>query len=96
MKYWVQYLTLSTGYIEGTIPPRFAEPTLIDACGDTGVIVLDGRNSKETMRRDALRQAQRLAHWRRYPAYVICQGPRLFEETRRSSPTAINYPVQTN
>lgn len=92
MKYWVQYLQLDTGYVPGTIPPQFRRQGLTDACGDTAVIVLDGRNSQETMREDALRQAQRLAHWKRYPAYVICQGPRLFDETRRTRPTPIIYP----
>jgi len=96
MRYWVQFLQHSTGYIPGTIPPQFGKPELIDAPGDRAVLILDGRNGQETMRRDALRQAQRMEHWQRYPAFVLCSGPRLFEETRRTAPETIIYPVNIN
>ena len=93
MKYWVQYLAMSTGYIPGTIPPQFGKPELIDACGDTGVFVLDGRNSYQTMLADARNRAQRLEHWRKYPAFVICKGPRFFEETQRGAINHLSYPI---
>lgn len=96
MKYWVQFLTESTGYIEGTIPPKFGKPQLIDACGDTGVFILDGRNSEETMIRDAKRQAQRMQHWKQYKGFQLVTGPRLFEESRRSQVYPLTYPIQTN
>ena len=89
MRYWVQFLQHSTGYIPGTVPPQFGKPELIDATGDRAVLILDGRNGQETMRRDALRQAQPMLH-------VLCSGPRLFEEMRRTAPETITYPVNIN
>lgn len=83
MKYWVQFLQKPVSPATG----------LIDACGDRGVFVLDGRNSELTMHRDALRAAQRLEHWQRWPAYVLCCGPRLFDEHKRTAPVHITYPV---
>lgn len=96
MKYWVQFLDWSTGYVAGSIPPRFEESAkkLIDVCGDTGVFILDGRNSSETMHRDAMRRAQRLEHWRKYAAFQIVTGPRLFEEKRRGPVHHLTYPIQ--
>lgn len=93
MRYWVQFLQESSGYIPGTIPPQFGEKKLIDACGDSGVFILDGRNSSETMRQDALKRAQRLQHWRKYPAFRICSGPRLFDEKQSGPIHKITYPV---
>ena len=93
MRYWVQFLQHSTGYIPGTVPPRFGKPELIDATGDRAVLVLDGRNAQETMRRDALRQAQRMEHWQKYPAFQLCKGDRLFNETKRGPVQRIVYPV---
>lgn len=86
MKYWVQFLT----------PSATDKTQLVDALGDTGVFILDGRNSSETMRRDALRRAQCLEHWKKYAAYRIVSGPRLFEEKRRGPVHTITYPVQTS
>lgn len=95
-RYWVQFLQQSTGYVEGSIPPRFEESAkrLIDAPGSDGVFILDGRNSAETMRRDALKRAQRLEHWKRFAGFQIVTGPRLFEETRRGPIHTLSYPVQ--
>lgn len=44
MKY-AQFFTMSTGYIAGTIPPRFDAANMrpIEACGSDGVHILDGR-----------------------------------------------------
>ncbi len=49
MKY-IQLLGLSTGYVEGTIPPRFINSNIkaIDMLGTSSRIVLDGRYSLET------------------------------------------------
>ncbi len=93
MKYWVQFLTLSTGYIAGSIPPKFGKPELIDACGDMAVFILDGRNSQETMRADAMKRAQQLEHWLQYPAFQIVTGPRLFDEKRRGPVHTLTYPI---
>jgi len=45
MKTYAQFFTYSTGYIAGTIPPKFddAHKRLIEACGDRGVIQIDSR-----------------------------------------------------
>ena len=42
---YVQFFTMSTGYVAGTIPPRFdaANRQPIEACGSDGVHILDGR-----------------------------------------------------
>lgn len=40
---YAQFYQMSTGYIPGSIPPKFGEPRLIEASGDRSVIVLDGR-----------------------------------------------------
>ena len=93
MRYWVQFLQESTGYIAGTIPPQFGAKTLIDATGTDGVYILDGRNSEQTMHRDAKRKAARMEHFKKYPAYVICKGQRLFEETKRTAVQTLNYPI---
>lgn len=96
MRYLVQFLLPSTGYIPGTIPPQFGKPELTDATGDTGVFILDGRNSEATMHRDARRRAQRLAHWRQYPAYQLVKGPRLFQESTRGRVVRLSYPIATD
>jgi len=41
---FAQFFTRSTGYVPGTIPPRFDGPReLIEACGDRGVLIVDAR-----------------------------------------------------
>ncbi len=44
MKY-AQFFILSTGYVPGSIPPRFdaAYTAPIEACGSDSVFILDGR-----------------------------------------------------
>ena len=51
MKYYIQFKTLSTGYVEGTIPPIFKDENKkpIDLCGSDGVYILDGRLSLQSM-----------------------------------------------
>lgn len=46
---YAQFQTMGTGYIHGTIPPQFGAPYPIDACGDRGIIKLDGRLSLDNM-----------------------------------------------
>lgn len=45
MKHYIQFKTLSTGYIEGTIPPQFSKDHVkpIDALGSDGIYYLDNR-----------------------------------------------------
>lgn len=68
--HYVQFYTMSTGYIAGTIPPKFGAPELIAACGDRSVIVLDGRNSKAAMGDIAARECEK----RGYRAWRIFKG----------------------
>lgn len=89
MRYWVQFLTHAAGNY-----PAPWNPPLIDACGDTSVFILDGRNDTETMRQDALKRAQRLEHWRKYAAFQLVTGPRLFVETRRGPIHRLTYPIR--
>ena len=50
MKTFIQFYTLSAGYIQGTIPPKFdkAHAKPIEALGSDGVLFVDGRWSKST------------------------------------------------
>lgn len=93
MKYWVQFLAESTGYIAGSIPPRFGKTELIDALGDTAVFILDGRNSSETMGQNALKRAQRMEHYKKFSAFRIACGPKLFVETRSGKIHKLTYPI---
>jgi hypothetical protein len=61
MKYWAKFYGLSTGYVEGSIPPRFdpANRTPIEACGDRAVLRLDGRLSGDNFHTIAVEWAKR-------------------------------------
>lgn len=47
---FAQFFHMSTGYVAGSIPPRFddAHKKPIEACGDRGVIIIDQRMKPET------------------------------------------------
>lgn len=46
---FIQYKTLSTGYIHGSIPPQFSEnKEIIDLIGSDGVSLLDNRYNLKT------------------------------------------------
>ncbi|QDJ96223.1 hypothetical protein Xoosp13_36 [Xanthomonas phage Xoo-sp13] len=45
VKAYVQFWQLSTGYVEGSIPPQFGERKPIHATGDRSVVILDARQS---------------------------------------------------
>ena len=51
MKVYAQLMAMSTGYIEGSIPPVFREDNKkpIDKLGSDGVIILDGRKGIDTL-----------------------------------------------
>ena len=51
MKHYIQFKTLSTGYIKGSIPPQFSNDCIkpIDKLGSDGVFYLDNRLSLNTM-----------------------------------------------
>ena len=62
MQVYVQFYQNSTGYIAGSIPPRFSDEHIrpIEMCGSDGVFILDARNSLETMKDDANDRMQKL------------------------------------
>lgn len=66
--YWAQFYQDSTGYVPGSIPPRFdpAYVTTIEVCGDRGVLILDGRLSPQNMGIIAARECQKrgFTYWR--------------------------------
>lgn len=62
MKVYCQFKVLSTGYIQGTIPPQFSEDNKkpIDLIGSEGVYILDGRNSLDNMINDCYNRLSKL------------------------------------
>jgi hypothetical protein len=51
MKHYIQFKTLSTGYIQGSIPPQFTKENVkpIDKLGSDGIYCLDNRLSLPNM-----------------------------------------------
>jgi hypothetical protein len=72
MKSYIQFLTLSTGYIPGTIPPRFddSHKKPIEMLGSFGIFQVDGRWNSATVHAVAREQAKS----RRAIGYKICHG----------------------
>ena len=71
MKY-VQFYTRSTGYVEGSIPPRFDEALKlpIEACGDRGVMIVDASIRPSKVAAIAASEAVK----RGYIGYRVFQG----------------------
>lgn len=69
---FAQFYHLSTGYVPGSIPPRFddAYKLPIEACGDRAVIVLDARRSNATNDNIARAECEK----RGYIGYQIFRG----------------------
>lgn len=69
---FAQFYQLSTGYVPGSIPPRFddAYKRPIGACGDRAVIVLDARHSNATNDNIARAECEK----RGYIGYQIFRG----------------------
>lgn len=69
---FAQFYHLSTGYVPGSIPPRFddAYKRPIEACGDRAVIVLDERHSNTTNDIIARKECEK----RGYIGYQIFRG----------------------
>lgn len=67
---FAQFYKMSTGYIDGTIPPQFGEKKLIEASGDRSVIVLDGRLSGSFNCHIAREECKK----RGYVAYALFKG----------------------
>ena len=72
MKSYIQFLTLSTGYVPGSIPPRFddSHKKPIELLGSSGIFQVDGRWNSETIHAVAREQAKS----RRAIGYKICHG----------------------
>jgi hypothetical protein len=72
MKSYIQFLTLSTGYVPGSIPPRFddSHKKPIELIGSNGIFQVDGRWNSETIHAVAREQAKS----RRAIGYKICHG----------------------
>ena len=85
MKY-IQFYSLSTGYVDGTIPPQY-DPTNvkpIEHCGSDGVEILDGRWSYANCKRWA-DSAMTSPKRHRMVGYRIMQG-RSFSDARPMGP----------
>jgi hypothetical protein len=69
---FAQFYQLSTGYVPGSVPPRFddAYKMPIEACGDRAVIVLDARHSNATNDNIARNECEK----RGYIGYQIFRG----------------------
>ena len=80
MKTFIQFYRLSTGYIPGTIPPKFdkAHAKPIEALGSDGVLFVDGRWSKSTQHE----KAREYAKARGFIGYTL--GHRLGDYSGRS------------
>lgn len=80
MKTFIQFYSLSTGYIQGTIPPKFdkAHQKPIEALGSDGVLIVDGRWSKSTQHE----KAREYAKARGFIGYTL--GHRLGDYSGRS------------
>lgn len=51
MKHYIQLKSLSTGYIQGSVPPQFSKDNIkpIDSLGSDGIFYLDNRVSLSNM-----------------------------------------------
>ena len=71
MTKYIQFLSLSTGYIPGTIPPQFGGPcTPIETLGSDGIYPLDGRWCNATVHR----KAREVGTLRKAVGYRLCHG----------------------
>jgi hypothetical protein len=72
MKSYIQFLTLSTGYVPGSMPPRFDDSRKkpIEMLGSDGIFQVDGRWNSGTVHAVALEQAKK----RRAIGYKLCHG----------------------
>lgn len=84
---YVQFFQNSTGYVPGTIPPRFdpAYVKPIEATGDRGVLIVDGRLSAENIGRIAAEECRR----RGFVAWQVFKG----ESFTRSRAVSGRWPV---
>ena len=81
MKY-VQFYQKSTGYIVGSIPPRFSDANIkpIEMCGSDGAYILDGRNNLNSMILDAEKRLEKIRTIHSICGYKIIKAQR-FSDT---------------
>lgn len=65
MSVWARFWQPSTGYVEGSIPPRFDKAAVkpIECCGSDGIVRLDGRMTigcAANVARDVCKQRERI------------------------------------
>ena len=79
MKYYVQFLTLSSGqkFSNGKIITVDKFP--IEAMGSDSVFILDGRNSLNTMKIDAKKRIEQLKNIHSFIGFKIMKGERFTE-----------------
>ena len=75
---YAQFYQLSTGYVPGTIPPRFndARRAPIEATGDRSVVVIDGRLSVDNMAQIAASECAKRGYvgWRIFKGSSFANG----------------------
>lgn len=75
---YIQFYQLSTGYVPGTVPPRFDEAhrAPIEATGDRSVVVVDGRLSIDNIARIAVRECAKRGYvgWRIFKGVSFAGG----------------------
>lgn len=71
---YAQFFHLSTGYVEGSNPPRYEESARkrIEACGSNGVAILDARRSLAALHFNAAR----ICAERGFLGYRLMRGAR--------------------
>lgn len=75
---YAQFFQLSTGYVAGSVPPRFDGPRVpVEACGDRAVIILDGRRTVA----DNVALARSECAARGFVGFQLCRG-RTFTDSR--------------
>lgn len=88
--YYIQFFNLSTGYVPGSVPPRFddAYKTLQPACGDRAVIRVDGRTTAANVAWLAVGECTA----RGFAGYQVMRGSCL----RDAQPVSGVWPVATS
>ena len=72
MKVYAQFFVLSTGYVEGSVPPQFKKELRrpIEKCGSDGVHILDGRKNIHNLVLDARQQLKRITQ-NKQPNFIV-------------------------
>jgi len=87
--YYAQFYQLSTGYVPGSIPPKFDPKlvALVPAVGSEQILKLDGRLHRATHLQQATEHARRLG----FKAFSFHKADRIIANPQ----TAAKYTVST-